>query len=358
MKTNNTKTLATLGTQDTGWKQTIERHCQHWAHKIQDEDKQSRDTVNTGHRRYRMNTNNRVTLSTLGTQDTGWRQTIQRYWQHWAHKIQDEDKQSRDTVNTGHIRYRMKTNNRETLSTLGTQDTGWKQTIEWNCQHWPHRIQDEDKQSRDTVNTGHTRYRMKTNNRETLSTPGTQDTVWKQTIERHCQHWAQKIQDEDKQSRDTLNTGHTRYRKKTNNPERLSTLGTQDTGWRHNPETLSTLGTQDTGRRQTIQRHWQHWAHKIQDENKQSRDTVNTGNTRHRMKTNNLETLSTLGTQDTGRRQTIQRHWQHWAHKIQDESKQSRDTVNTGHTRHRMKANNLETLSTLGTQDTGWKQTI
>ena len=33
---------------------TIERHCQHWAHKIQDEDKHSRDNVNIGHTRYRI----------------------------------------------------------------------------------------------------------------------------------------------------------------------------------------------------------------------------------------------------------------------------------------------------------------
>ena len=71
MKTNNGETLSTLGTQDTGWKHTMERQCQHWVHKIQDEDKHSRDTVNIRHTRYRMKTNNRETMSTLGTQDTG-----------------------------------------------------------------------------------------------------------------------------------------------------------------------------------------------------------------------------------------------------------------------------------------------
>ena len=37
----------------------------------------------------------------LATQDTGRRQTkqwtIQINWQHWAHKIQDEDKQNKTT---------------------------------------------------------------------------------------------------------------------------------------------------------------------------------------------------------------------------------------------------------------------
>jgi hypothetical protein len=35
------------------------------------------------------------------------------------------------------------------------------------------------------------------------------------------------------------------------NPETLTTLGTQD---RDNPETLTTLGTEDTGQRQTKQK--------------------------------------------------------------------------------------------------------
>jgi hypothetical protein len=48
------------------------------------------------------------------------------------------------------------------------------------------------------------------------------------------------------------------------NPEKLATFGTPDTGRRHtkqgqsridNPEKLATFGTQDTGRRHTKQKH-------------------------------------------------------------------------------------------------------
>ena len=69
-------------------------------------------------------------------------------------------------------------------------------------------------QSRDTGNIGYTRHRTKTN-----KTRGNQE--W--TIQRNWQHWVHKTQGEDKQ-----NKGQSRI----DNPEKLATLDTQDTGRR------------------------------------------------------------------------------------------------------------------------------
>jgi hypothetical protein len=96
--------------------------------------------------------------------------------------------------------------------------------------------------SRDTGNIGHTIHRAK-------------------TLQRNWQHWTHKTQGED-------------------TPEKLATLGTQNTGRRHSRDTGNIGHTRH--RAKTLQRHWQHWAHKTQGE-----DTP--------------ETLATLGTQDTGR---------------------------------------------------------
>ena len=58
---NNTETLTTSDTQDTGQNKqkqnTTQRYCQHWVHQTQDKDKQTkrqyRDTVNIGYTRHR-----------------------------------------------------------------------------------------------------------------------------------------------------------------------------------------------------------------------------------------------------------------------------------------------------------------
>jgi hypothetical protein len=70
---------------------------------------------------------NPETLATLGTQPTGWRQ-------------------SRDTGNIGHTTQQDE-DNPETLATLGTQPTGWRQ-------------------SRDTGNIGHTTPQDEDNNKK------------------------------------------------------------------------------------------------------------------------------------------------------------------------------------------------
>jgi hypothetical protein len=44
----------------------------------------------------------------------------ERNWQHWVHKIQDEEKTKQGAIKNGQ--------SREKLATLGTQDTGRRQT--------------------------------------------------------------------------------------------------------------------------------------------------------------------------------------------------------------------------------------
>ena len=69
-----------------------------------------------------------------------------------------------------------------------------------------------------------------------------------------------------------------------------------------NPEKLATLGTQDTGQRLEKT--------KGTIKNGQSRETGNIGYTRYRTKVRE--------NQRDNQEWTIQRNWQHWVYKIQD----------------------------------------
>ena len=98
---------------------TIERHCQHWAHKIQDEDKHSRDNVNIGHTRYRIDC-----LSSFCIFCTQCWHCLSIVYLHPVSCVPNVDivsrvfifilylvcpmlTQSRDTVNIGYTRYRI-----------------------------------------------------------------------------------------------------------------------------------------------------------------------------------------------------------------------------------------------------------
>ena len=270
---------------------TIERHCQHWAHKIQDEDKHSRDNVNIGHTRNRIDC-----LSSSCILCTQCWHCLSIVYLHPVSCVPNVDivsrvfifilylvcpmlTQSRDTVNIGYTRYRI-----DCLSSsciLCTQC--WHCLSDclssscilctqcWQCLsivylHPVSCVPNVDSVSRlfifilylvsqcwhclsMVVFILYLVCPMLTVSLDCLSSSCILCTqCWHclsivylhpvscvpnvDTIERHCQHWAHKIQDEDKHSRYNVNIGHTRYRMKINTRETMSTLGTQDTGWR------------------------------------------------------------------------------------------------------------------------------
>ena len=96
-----------------------------------------------------------------------------------------------------------------------------------------------------------------------------------------------------------------------------------------NPETLTTLGTQDTGQRLEKT--------KGTIKNEQSRNSDNIGYTKHRTKV----TEKQRGNQEW----TIQKLRQHWVHKTQDKGYRK--------PKGQSRMDNPETVITLGTQDTG-----
>ena len=102
---------------------------------------------------------------------------------------------------------------------------------------------------------------------------------------------------------------------KKDNPEKLATLGTQDTGQIHVRE------YRKGNEKKTIQRNWQHWVHKTQDK-------YMLENTQGVMKKDNPEKLATYGTQDTG-----QIHIREYPRG--NKKRQSRETGKIWYTRHR-----------------------
>jgi hypothetical protein len=125
-KKHNTEILSTLGTPDTGQRQTNKNTKQRkWTplgHQTTDKDKQKKNIVFlfvclcpvSGVPNVDSISVLCFLFVTLGTPDTGQRQTnkntTQRYCQHWVHQTQDKDKQT-------------KKHNTEILSTLGTPDS-------------------------------------------------------------------------------------------------------------------------------------------------------------------------------------------------------------------------------------------
>ena len=53
------------------------------------------------------------------------------------------------------------------------------------------------------------------------------------------------------------------------NPEKLPTLGTQDTG-RRQTQQIKVRENRRSNQEWTTQRNWQHWVHKTQEEDKQN----------------------------------------------------------------------------------------
>jgi hypothetical protein len=356
--------------------------CLCWVHKTQYEDIQSRNIDNIGYTRHRTKTYNPETSTTLGTQDTERRHTIQRYRQHWVHNVVDI---SGLYVFVLCLVYPMLSMSLDCMSSFCVLCTQCCRCLCIVCLRPVYCVP-----SVVDVSGLYT----KTYNPETSTTLGTHYTGRRHTIQRHRQHWVHNTQYEDIQSRDIDNIGYTIHRTKTYNPDRpvscvpsvVDVSGlyvfvmclvypmlsiSLDCMSSYNPETSTTLGTQYTGRRHTIQRHRQHWVHNTQDEDIQSRDIDNVPNVVdvsglyvfvlcivYPMFSMSLDCMSSSCVLCT---QCCRCLWIVClrpvycvpnVHNTQDEDIQYRDIDNIGYTRHRTKTYNLEISTTLGIQDT------
>jgi hypothetical protein len=146
-----------------------------------------------------------------------------------------EDKQSRDIASIGHTRHRTKTNNPETSAVLDTQDTGRRQAIQRHRPHWtvlylvcpmlPISLNCLYSSCVLCVQCFRCLWIICLRPVSCVSNVADVSGLFV-TIQRHRQHWTHKTQDEDKQSRDIGSIGHTRHRTKINNPETSATVDT------------------------------------------------------------------------------------------------------------------------------------
>ena len=159
---------------------------------------------------------------------------------------------------------------------------------------------------------GYTSYKTKTNKTKTQHRKQRVNLVL--TIQRNWLHGIHKLQDEDKQNKNT--TQKTESQSSIDNTEKLATWDTQvtrrrQTKQKHNIENRESISTEKLIHK--LQRNWsiqyyiqRNWIHKLQDEDKQNKNT--TQKTESQSSIDNTEKLATWDTQVTRRRQTKQKH--------------------------------------------------
>ena len=195
----------------------LQRQCQHWAHKIQDEDKHSRDNVNIGHTIYRMKINNRSCI--LCTQC--W-QCLSIIYLHPVSCVPNVDIVSRLFIFILYLVYPMLIVSLDCLSSSCILCTQCWQCLSIVYLHPVSCVPNVDIVSRVFIFILYLVCPMLTLSLDCLSSSCILCTqCWHCLsivyLQRQCQHWAHKIEDEDKHSRDNVNIGHTRYRMKINN---------------------------------------------------------------------------------------------------------------------------------------------